>query len=162
MFELPSPGLYRTTQPYPGHEEQFPAAVLVFVGQAANGGSHFVVRPGANRRNRWFWGEPTTALRSPTWAKTLKPLPPEGFYTLPETLNLDGGGNWLKGAIIQLGYNEKGQGIAFVAEWAEDSTENALHFSERGIVLTDALLDRLIWAPILPTREKAANANAQQ
>jgi hypothetical protein len=159
MFELPDPGLYRTTQPFPGHEEQFPAQVLVFVGQNTNGGGHFVVRPGANRRNRWFWGDPTTPLRSPTWAKTLKPLPPEGFYVLPETLELDGGGKWLKGALIELGYNEKGQGIAFVAEWREDSEENALFFSDRGIILTDALLDRLIWTPILPTKAKSANSN---
>ena len=102
MFEMPNPGLYRTTQPLPGHEEQVPANALVFVGQAENGGANFVVRPGANRRNRWFWGEPTTPLRSPTWAKTLKPLPSEGFYVLPQTLELDGGGRWLQGAIIQL------------------------------------------------------------
>ena len=159
MFELPDPGLYRTTQPFPGHEEQFPTGVLVFVGQAPNDTSHFVVRPGANRRNRWFWGDPTTPLRSPTWAKTLKPLPPEGFYVLPDTLELDGGGRWLKGALIELGYNDKGQGIAFIAEWHEDSEENALFFSDRGIVLTDALLDRLIWAPILPTKGKSANTN---
>lgn len=160
MFELPDPGLYRTTQPFPGHEEQIPADALVFVGQAASGGGHFVVRPGANRRNRWFWGEPTTPMRSPTWAKTLKPLPPEGFYVLPESLELDGGGRWLKGAIVELGYNERGQGIVFVGEWQEDGTENVLTFSDRGVVLTDAMLDRLIWAPILPTHGKSANSNA--
>jgi hypothetical protein len=159
MFELPDPGLYRTTQPFPGHEEQFPAGVLVFLGQTTNDGGHFIVRPGANRRNRWFWGEPTTPLRSPTWTKTLKPLPPEGFYVLPETLQLDGGGKWLKGAIIELGYNDKGQGIAFVAEWRENATENALFFSDRGVILSDSLLDRLVWAPILPTNEQTAPAN---
>lgn len=160
MFELPDPGLYRTTQPFPGNEDQIPANVLVFVGQATNGGGHFVVRPGANRRNRWFWGDPTTPLRSPSWAKTLKPLPPEGFYVLPDTLELDGGGRWLKGAIVELGYNEKGQGIVFVGEWKEDGTENALYFSDRGIVIQDTLLDRLIWAPILPTKSETANTNA--
>jgi hypothetical protein len=153
MFELPDPGLYRTTQSMPGNEEQIPANVLVFVGQAENGGTMFVVRPGANRRNRWFWGEPTTPLRSPTWAKTLKALPAEGFYTLPQTLELEGGGRWLQGAIVQLGYNAEGQGILFVAEWKEDGTDNALHFSDRGVVIDDRMLDRLVWAPILPTRE---------
>ncbi|MBI3202271.1 MAG: hypothetical protein HYZ29_12065 [Myxococcales bacterium] len=150
MLDLPDPGLYRTTQPYPGHEDAFPAGVLVYLGQPQNGGVKFVVRPGQNRNNRWFWGDPTTPLRSPTWAKTLKALPSEGFYTLPETIELEGGGRWVKNAIVQLGYNENGQGILFVAEQREDAKENALYFSERGIVVDDSMLARLVWAPILP------------
>lgn len=157
MLDLPDPGLYRTTQPYPGHEEAFPAGVLVYLGQPQNGGVKFVVRPGQNRNNRWFWGDPTTPLRSPSWAKTLKALPSEGFYTLPETVELEGGGKWLKNAIVQLGYNENGQGIIFVAEHREDAAENALHFSDRGILVSDSMLDRLIWAPILPVRAGSAD-----
>jgi len=156
MLELPDPGLYRTTQPYPGHEEAFPANVLVYLGQPQNGGVKFVVRPGQNRNNRWFWGEPTTPLRSPTWAKTLKSLPPEGFYTLPATIDLEGGGRWLKNAIVQLGYNERGQGIIFVGEQREDDSTNALYFSDRGIVVEDKMLERLIWSPILPVRKGEA------
>jgi hypothetical protein len=152
MVDLPDPGLYRTTQPMPGHEDAFPAGVLVYVGQSTNGGGKFVVRPVDNRRNRWFWRDPTTPLRSPTWARTLKPLPAEGFYTLPETLEFEGGGKWVKNAIIQLGYNENGQAIAFVAEWREDGDVNALNFSDRGLLVSDETLERLIWAPILPVR----------
>lgn len=152
MLDLPDPGLYRTTQPMPGNEEAFPADVLVYVGQPQNGGVKFVVRPGQNRRNRWFWGDPTTPLRSPSWAKTLRALPSEGFYTLPESIEFDGGGRWLKNAIVQLGYNEKGQGILFVGEWHEDGEENALYFSDKGLMIDDAMLERLQWAPILPTK----------
>ncbi len=151
MLELPNPGLYRTTQPMPGHEDAFPAGVLVFLGQPSNGGVKFVVRPGQNRRNRWFWGEPTTPLRSPSWAKTLRALPSEGFYTLPKDLEFEGGGRWLKNAIVQLGYNDAGQGILFVGEWQDDGETNALYFSDRGMMIDDGLLERLIWAPILPT-----------
>ena len=68
MLELPDPGLYRTTQPLPGNEAAFPAGVLVYVGQPSNGGVKFVVRPADNRRNRWFWRDPTTPLRSASWA----------------------------------------------------------------------------------------------
>ena len=150
MLDLPDPGLYRTTQAFPGHEDAFPAGVLVYLGQPQNGGVKFVVRPGQNRSNRWFWGEPTTPLRSPTWAKTLKALPSEGFYTLPESVELDGGGRWLKNAVVQLGYNESGQGIIFVGEQREGSELNALYFSDRGIVVNDSMLERLVWAPILP------------
>jgi hypothetical protein len=152
MVDLPDPGLYRTTQPMPGHEEEFPAGVLVYVGQSQNGGGTFVVRPVDNRRNRWFWRDPITSLRSPTWARTLKALPSEGFYTLPETLEFEGGGRWVKNALVQLGYNDKGQGIAFVGEWREDGQENALYFSDRGLLVSDELLPRLLWAPILPVR----------
>jgi hypothetical protein len=150
MLDLPDPGLYRTTEPYPGQEAAFPAGVIVYVGQPSNGGVKFVVRPGQNRNNRWFWGEPTTPLRSPTWARTLKALRSEGFYTLPQDLDFEGGGRWLKNAIVQLGYNGEGQGIIFVGEQREGDTQNALYFSDRGMMVDDGLLDRLIWAPILP------------
>jgi hypothetical protein len=150
MLDLPNPGLYRTTQAMPGHEEAIPAGVLVYLGQPQNGGVKFVVRPGQNRRNRWFWGEPTTPLRSPSWAKSLRALPAEGFYTLPEDLTFENGGHWLKNAIVQLGYNENGRGILFVGEWHEEDTINCLRFSDRGMIIQDSLLDRLTWAPILP------------
>jgi hypothetical protein len=153
MLDLPDNGLYRTTQPMPGHESAIPTGVLVFLGEAANGGGKFVVRPAQNRNNRWYWNDPTTPLRSPSWARTLKRLPSEGFYTLPETLELQNGGRWLKNALVQLGYNEKGQGIAFVGERHESSTENVLRFSDRGMVISDDVLDRLTWAPILPVRD---------
>jgi hypothetical protein len=145
----------------PGHEDEFPADVLVYVGQSQNGGGKFVVRPTENRRNRWFWREPTTALRSPTWAKTLKQLPSEGFYTLPDAIEFEGGGRWVKNAIVELGYNEKGQGIVFVAEWRDDATENALHFSDRGMMIKDDFLARLTWAAILPVRADSQAASKQ-
>jgi hypothetical protein len=150
MLDLPDPGLYRTTEPMPEHENEFPKDVLVFLGENQNGGGKFVVRPGRNENNRWYWGEPTTALRSPTWAKSLRKLPPEGYYTLPDTMELPSGGRWLKNAVIQLGYNEKGQGIIFVAERRMDASENALYFSDKGILVDDPFLEKLVWAPILP------------
>ena len=134
----------------PGHETEFPSGALVFVGQPSNGGVKFVVRPGRNTNNRWFWGDPTTPLRSPSWAKTLKKLPPEGYYTLPRPLTFESGGRWLENAIVQLGYNQEGRGILFVAEQREGSNDNALFFSERGTMIDDTLLSELRWAPILP------------
>jgi len=154
MLELPDPGLYRTTQPLPGNEAAFPAGVLVYVGQPSNGGVKFVVRPADNRRNRWFWRDPTTPLRSASWAKTLKQLPSEGFYVLPEPLEFEGGGRWLKNAIVQLGYNERGRGIIFVGQRKEDGDENVLSFGDRGLLISDEMLSRLEWAPILPLSAK--------
>lgn len=152
MLDLPESGLYRSTEPLPGHEAQFPAGVLVYIGERPNGGGKFVVRPGQNRNNRWFWGEPTTPLRSPSWGRTLKRLPAEGFYTLPEALEFENGGRWLKNAIVQLGYNQEGRGIVFVGERHDGVEENILKFSDRGMIIKDELLDRLQWAPILPVK----------
>lgn len=135
----------------PGNESGFPAGVLVYVGE--KDGQKFVVRPGDNRRNRWYWGEPTTPLRSPTWSRTLKKLPSEGFYSLPEELVFEGGGRWLKNAVVQLGYNGEGRGILFVGESRESSQENVLHFSDKGMLINDELLERLVWAPILPIKD---------
>lgn len=150
MLDLPENGLYRTTTAMPGHEDAFPASVLVYIGEKS--GQKFVVRPGQNRNNRWYWGDPTTVMRSPTWGRTLKRLPSEGYYTLPEDMSFEGGGRWLKNAIVQLGYNAQGQGIVFVAESRDTATDNALFFSDRGMLINDETLERLNWAPILPVR----------
>jgi hypothetical protein len=149
-MKLPDPGLYRTTQPYPGKESEIPADVLVFIGVSPNGGLPFVVRPGSNRNNRWYWGEPTIPLRALNWAEKLVPLPPEGIYTLPEDVGTEGGGRWLKNAVVQLGYNAEGRGIIFVAEQHADEPRNVLEFSDHGRLVEDKLLRRLQWAPILP------------
>lgn len=111
-----------------------------------------MVRPGRNERNRWFWGKPTFPLRASSWAETLKPLPSEGFYTLPNDLTMDGGGRWLKNAIVQLGYNGEGRGIIFVAEDHSSEERNVLVFSDNGMLIGDDLLAKLQWAPILPVR----------
>jgi hypothetical protein len=153
MLDLPENGLYRTTQPMPGHETAIPAGAIVYLGEKQNGGGKFVVRPAQNRNNRWYWDEPVTQLRSPSWAKTLRRLPSEGFYTLPDTIELPNGGRWLKNALVQLGFNEKGQGIIFVGERHESSTENVLRFSDRGMIIEDETMERLTWAPILPVRD---------
>jgi hypothetical protein len=149
-MKLPDPGLYRTHKPYPGHEDTIPAGVLVYIGVPTNGGLPFVVRPGANRNNRWYWGDPTIPLRATSWAEGLLKLPSEGFYTLPRDIAFEGGGRWLQNAIVQLGYNGEGRGIIFVGEQHEGEERNVLVFSDRGRVCEDELLFKLRWAPILP------------
>lgn len=159
MADYLAPGLYRTTKPLPGHESAIPTGALVFLG-ARPDGARFVVRPTSNRRNRWFWGEPVIALDAgpggaTEWMWTLRRLPLEGFYTLPETIDLGGGGRWLKNAIVQLGYNEQGRGILFIAEDRAGETRNVLEFATSGRTIDDGLLDRLVWAPILPVNPVA-------
>lgn len=153
MSELPAAGLHRTTKPMPGREADFPTGVLVFVGTNQENGHKFVVRPGRNVNNRWLWGEPTTALveERAEWAKTsLRALPTEGYYTLPKEIEMEGGGRWLENAIVQLGYNGRGEGILFIAERREGDEVNALYFSDKGMRIDDDLLGQLRWAPYLP------------
>jgi hypothetical protein len=49
-----------------------------------------------------------------------------------------------------------------VGEWHEEQETNSLVFSDRGMMIQDNLLDRLIWAPILPVepegQQRAQNA----
>jgi hypothetical protein len=142
-------GLYRTTQAHPLAPDAIPANALVYVGEDRNGGQ-FAVRPGRNVHNRWYWGEPVTPLADLIWERTLKRLPAEGFYTLPDDLRIGDSGVWLKNAIVQLGYNPMGQGILFVGERHEGLEVNALFFSDRGVIISDELLFKLNWAPILP------------
>lgn len=155
-MKMPDPGLYRTTKAYPGHEETIPEDVLVYVGQKDGGGLPFVVRPGRNTNNRWYWGDPTIPLRAMGWASSLVKLPPEGFYTLPKEISFEGGGRWLKNAVVQLGYNGEGRGIIFVGEQHQSEERNILIFSDRGRLIDDDLLGKLVWAPILPVSEEDA------
>ncbi len=151
--KMPDPGLYRTTKPYPGHEDAIPGDALVYIGVKQGESLPFVVCPGRNTNNRWFWGEPTVPLRAMGWTGSLVKLPPEGFYTLPKELSFEGGGRWLKNAIVQLGYNTEGRGIIFVGEQHQSDERNVLFFSDRGRLIDDDLLNKLIWAPILPVTE---------
>lgn len=150
----PERGLYRTTAARPASPDTVPAESLVYLGR--KDGAPFVVRPHLNERNRWFWREPVQLLAGEAdeaWAATLIALPTEGYYTLPRTLDFDGGGRWLENAIVQLGYDLQGKGIIFVAERRDSWEENGLFFSDRGRGIDDTLLRELRWAPILPVAD---------
>ncbi len=154
-MKMPDPGLYRTTKAYPGHEDAVPADALVYIGTKDGGSLPFVVVPGRNTNNRWFWGEPTVPLRAMGWTSGLIKLPPEGFYTLPKEIAFEGGGRWLKNAVVQLGYNAEGRGIIFVGEQHQSEEKNILIFSDKGRLIDDDLLNKLVWAPILPVTEES-------
>ena len=71
---------------------------------------------------------------------------------------MDGGGRWLENAIVQLGYNGKGEGIIFIAERREGSADNSLNFSDKGMRVDDDLMQQLKWAPYLPVDEQGKAA----
>ena len=70
---LPDCGLYRTTKPLAGHEEQFPAGLLVYFHNHSDSGLPQVLAPDHNVHNRWHFHGPGVEFRGlsgPTvWSK---------------------------------------------------------------------------------------------
>lgn len=129
---LPSCGLYRTTKPLAGHEEQFPAGLLVYFHNHSDSGLPQVLSPDHNVHNRWHFHGPGVEFRGLSWADSLVKVPLEGFYLLKRELSFDGG-TWPKGALVQLGYTRNGDPILFIGQVRTKLDENDLWFSDRGV-----------------------------
>jgi hypothetical protein len=129
---LPTCGLYRTTKPLAGHEEQFPADLLVYFHNHSDSGLPQVLAPDHNVHNRWHFHGPGVEFRGLSWADSLVKVPLEGFYTLKRELAFDGG-TWPKGALVQLGYTRTADPILFIGQVRTKLDENDLWFSDRGV-----------------------------
>lgn len=129
---LPECGLYRTTQPLPGQEAQFPAGLLVYFHNHSDSGLPQVLAPDHNVHNRWHFHGPGVTFRGLSWADTLVRMPAEGFYVLRREFAFEGG-TWPKGALVQLGYTKSADAILFIAQVRAKLEENDLWFSERGV-----------------------------
>jgi hypothetical protein len=141
---LPDCGLYRTTKPLPGHEEQVPAGILVYFHNHSDSGLPTVLTPDHNVLNRWHFHGPAIEFRGLQWASTLVKMPEEGFFTLKRELSFDGG-TWPRNALVQLGYTRAGDPILFMARVRARLEENDLFFSDKGLKITRdqlSLLDR--------------------
>ena len=129
---LPPCGLYRTSKPLAGHEEQFPAGLLVYFHNHSDSGLPQVLAPDHNVLNRWHFHGPGVEFRGLSWADSLVKVPVEGFYVLKRELAFDGG-TWPKGALVQLGYTRTADPILFIAQLRGKLDENDLWFSDRGV-----------------------------
>jgi hypothetical protein len=129
---LPTCGLYRTTKPLSGHEEKIPAGLLVYFHNHSDSGMPQVLPPDHNVHNRWHFHGPAVEFRGLSWADSLVKMPNEGFYTLRRELTFEGG-NWPKGALVQLGYTRNADAILFIAQVRTKLDENDLWFSDRGV-----------------------------
>lgn len=141
---LPDCGLYRTTKPLPGHEEQVPAGILVYFHNHSDSGLPVVLTPDHNVLNRWHFHGPPIEFRGLQWASTLQKMPEEGFFTLKKDLSFDGG-SWPRNALVQLGYTRAGEPILFMARVRARLEENDLWFSDKGLKITRdqlSVLDR--------------------
>ncbi len=131
---LPECGLYRTTKPLPGNEEKVPANLLVYFHNHSDSGLPQVLAPDHNVHNRWHFHGPGLEFRGLSWADNLVKMPLEGYYSLRRELTFDGG-NWPKGALVQLGYTRNAEPILFIAQLRMQLQENDLWFSDRGVGL---------------------------
>jgi hypothetical protein len=129
---LPACGLCRTTKPLPEREDEIPAGILVYFHNHSDSGLPVVIVPEHNVHNRWHFHGPGIAFRGLTWADSLLRLPAEGFYVLRKPLSFEGG-EWAKGAIVQLGYTRAAGPILFIAQQRATLEENDLFFGDTGV-----------------------------
>src|ERR1700722_17639642 len=142
---LPDCGLYRTTKPLPEHEGEIPAGTLVYFHNHSDSGLPVVIAPEHNVHNRWHFHGAGRPFRGMSWAESLVKLPGEGFYSLRKAMSFEGG-EWPKGALVQLGYNKNADPILFIGQVRAQLDENDLWFSDRGVSITReqlALLEAL-------------------
>jgi hypothetical protein len=142
---LPECGLYRTTKALPEHEGEIPAGTLVYFHNHSDSGLPVVIAPEHNVHNRWHFHGAGRPFRGMSWAESLVKLPGEGFYSLRKALSFEGG-EWPKGALVQLGYNKSADPILFIGQVRAQLDENDLWFSDRGVSITReqlALLEAL-------------------
>jgi hypothetical protein len=132
---LPECGLFRTMKPLPEHEGEVPAGILVYFHNHSDSGLPVIVVPDHNVHNRWHFHGAGIPFRGLSWADSLVKLPAEGFYMLRKTLVFQGG-EWPKGALVQLGYNRSGDGILFIAQVRAQLQENDVFFSDNGVGVT--------------------------
>lgn len=150
--KLPDCGLYRTTKALPGHEEKIPAGLLVYFHNHSDSGLPQVIPPDHNVHNRWHFHGPGILIRGLSWIETLVKMPAEGFYVLRRDVPLDGGGRMQKGTLVQLGYQNNGTPILFIARERNPLQENDLFFSHMGNKISRDQLSAL--EPVLVHREE--------
>ncbi|MGH7272024.1 MAG: hypothetical protein ACREJ3_16460 [Polyangiaceae bacterium] len=129
---LPDCGLYRTTKPLLDHKDDVPAGLLVYFHNHSDSGLPIVIPPEHNIHNRWHFHGEGIPFRGLSWADSLVALLPEGFYMLRKALAFDGG-DWPKGALVQLGYTRTADPILFIAQVRANLEENDLFFSDKGV-----------------------------
>jgi hypothetical protein len=139
---LPDCGLFRTTKPLPDHEGEIPASLLVYFHNHSDSGLPVVIAPEHNVHNRWHFHGTGIPFRGLSWADSMVQLPAEGFYMLRKALSFEGG-DWPKGALVQLGYTRNADPILFIAQARAQLEENDLFFSSNGVGITREQLSTL-------------------
>lgn len=137
----PPCGLYRTTRALPGDDAVGPG-LLVSFHDHSDAAVPVVFLPAFSTFNRWAWGKDPHPIRERGWLESLRPLPAEGYYVLPEDLAFDEA-KWPASSLVQLGYDLTGGPLLFLAQRKFHRAENTLFFGERGVPIDADRLARL-------------------
>ncbi|MFO0634534.1 MAG: hypothetical protein U0168_16950 [Nannocystaceae bacterium] len=142
------PGIYKTTKYLPGAEAQVGPDQLILIRTDGEFAPASVLLPVTNTHNQWRFQMPGIKIPSNSlnWGETLEKLPHEGFYRLKREFTFGDTGRWIQNAIVQLGYNRKGEPILFIAQRRAPLTNNELWFSNNGVKVEADELDDLVEA----------------
>jgi len=141
LADLPPCGLYRTATALPDRAEQVPAGKLVYFHDHSNEpGVGIVLMPEENTGNRWKFMERGFLVRQASWARSLVPMKPEGFYTVAGAFQ-KGTTTVAQGQLVQLGYNRDAQPIVFFPNF--DAERNGLVFPTKGMSIGPDVYDGL-------------------
>ena len=138
--ETPGNGLYRTTLPLPGKEQQVPAGRLVYFHAKSDQGQPAVVLPHQVVDNRWQFGNQGFLVQDPEWPSTLIELPRQGFYTVTRELRIGQGVKLPEGVLVQLGFTAQGEAVIFPGVL---EAGNRIAFQQAGAKISDLQLDAL-------------------
>ncbi|MCC6644496.1 MAG: hypothetical protein IT374_02865 [Polyangiaceae bacterium] len=134
-------GLYRTTRALAGEERALGPERLVFALPRPPRVDIFL--PERSLHNRWRFPGPPFAVHDAEWLASLSPLRPQGHYVLAREVRFDGGA-WPARALVQLGYSRLAEPMIFLAQLRGERRDNALHFGDEGVALSDPDLDALL------------------
>lgn len=137
MADLPPCGLYSTTVALDAH---VPAGRLVYFHDHGDPGPG-VYLPARWTANRVQWHDQGHTVPSPAWARTLTPLPAEGFYRVRDSFACcaERCRIFEPDVLVQLGYDAEAQPIVFLPEW----TSRGLALPETGTRIDGARLAHL-------------------
>lgn len=135
--DLPPCGLYRTTKPIGSIE----AGRLVYFHNHGDPGPG-VYLPEAWTGNRARFSSGGTTIPAGFDYKSMRPLPPEGFYRVSKTFHCCEKQcvKYEPDVFVQLGYNGTGKAILFVPELGGSS----IQLPERGTFVEDKELGNLV------------------
>ena len=138
---LPRCGLYRTTKPVPGHEEEVPAGYLIYFHNHSAEGPPLVLLPEHNKNNKWRFHDRGYLVDDRAYLTTLQPLQREGFYRLRDHFHPTTQQIVNRNALVQLGYNRYAEPILFFP--TRDSKDNSLRFPLQGIKIRQHIYELL-------------------
>lgn len=128
---VPRCGLFHTTLPVPGREQEIAAGLLVYFHNHSAEGPPILLLPASNERNRWHFHRQGVVVADMDYLASLAPLKREGFYRLREHFHPTREQIVNRNALVQLGYTIRAEPILFFPMM--HTTENSLVFPDRGV-----------------------------